>query len=46
MDDDALLSSLDSISAMHRIRTMTLPPAGVNFKLLLTKLIKTCNIRC
>ena len=45
--DDVLLSSLGvSTSLTHRILSSTFPPAGVNFKLLLTRLIMTCNMRC
>lgn len=49
LDSDFLLlssSSSCSISPMHRIRSCTVPPAGVNFKLLLTRFIITCRIRC
>ena len=44
-DDLRLSSPLPcGTSPRHRIRSSTLPPAGVNFKLLLTKLMMTCRI--
>ena len=45
--DDVRLSSLIcSTSPRHLILTSTFPPAGVNLRLLLTRLIMTCKIRC
>lgn len=48
-EDERLPSPLSagvSASPMHLILTSTLPPAGVNFKLLLTRLMITWRIRC
>ena len=42
----AAMMGSGSVSPTHFIRTVTLPPGGVNFKLLLTRLMTTCRIRC
>ncbi len=41
-----LPSEVDSASPKHLIRTSTFPPSGVNFRLLLTRLIMTWRILC
>src|SRR5688572_4031426 len=45
-DEVRLLSLISSFSTTHRILSTTLPHAGVNFKLLFTRLIMTCKMRC